>query len=56
MGGNEERNSESEGWRYDGITEREREAVEGKEKRESRGWSRERLQSTSKAAVMKSRV
>lgn len=24
---------ESEGWRYDGITEREREAVEGKEKR-----------------------
>lgn len=28
-GGNEERNSESEGWRYDGITEREREMEEG---------------------------
>lgn len=33
-GGNEGRHGrENEGWRYDGITEREREAVEGKEKR-----------------------
>lgn len=31
--GNEERNGESEGWRYDRITERERDSVEGKEKR-----------------------
>jgi hypothetical protein len=31
-GENEERNGESEGWRYDGITEREREAEEGKER------------------------
>lgn len=30
-GGNEKRNGKSEGWRYDGITEREREAKEGKE-------------------------
>lgn len=31
--GNEERSDESEGWRYDRITERERESAEGKEKR-----------------------